>query len=207
MCLDIDLLTHWSLGDLDSILKVLSSILFYWLVSSDLLMIVPSDEWDLCEDKSTLVQVMTWCHYLSQCWPRSVSPYGVTGAQWVNYEACVLHVDGNVLGTPLLILEINDNPWWHQCLMTSHYLDQCWHHWGPLTFISAKKLLHQSRKCAWKLHISKCSFIPQGSVSDVSYAATPHSILSFDPWTGYNIVLSISLTHWPLEDLNQIFNK
>ena len=35
---------------------------------------------DLTEDKSTLVQVMAWCcqatsHYLSQCWPRSVSPY------------------------------------------------------------------------------------------------------------------------------------
>ena len=37
------------------------------------------------DDKSTLVQVMAWCrqapsHYLSQCWPRSMSPY----AQWVN---------------------------------------------------------------------------------------------------------------------------
>ena len=38
--------------------------------------------------KSTLVQVMTWCcqatsHYLSQCWPRSFSPYGVTRPQRV----------------------------------------------------------------------------------------------------------------------------
>ena len=38
-------LTHWPLGDLDLILKVLSSILLYWLVSSDLLMIMPSVEW------------------------------------------------------------------------------------------------------------------------------------------------------------------
>ena len=37
-------LTHWPLGDLDSIWKVLSSILFYWLVSSRLLMIMPLDE-------------------------------------------------------------------------------------------------------------------------------------------------------------------
>ena len=41
-------------------------------------------------DKSTLVQVMAWCrqatsHYLSQCWPRSMSPYGVTRPQWVNW--------------------------------------------------------------------------------------------------------------------------
>ena len=37
----------------------------------------------LTDDESTLVQVMAWCHqatshYLSQCWPRSLSPYGVT---------------------------------------------------------------------------------------------------------------------------------
>ena len=44
---------------------------------------------DLTDDKSTLVQVMAWCHqatrhYLSQCWPRSLLPYGVTRSQWVN---------------------------------------------------------------------------------------------------------------------------
>ena len=43
----------------------------------------------LTDDKSTLVQVMAWCrqatsHYLSQFWPRSMSPYGVTRPQWVN---------------------------------------------------------------------------------------------------------------------------
>ena len=32
---------------------------------------------------------MAWCrqatsHYLSQCWPRSLSPYGITKPQWVN---------------------------------------------------------------------------------------------------------------------------
>ena len=43
---------------------------------------------DLNDDKSTLVQVMAWCrqatsHYLSQCWPRSMSPNGVTRPQRV----------------------------------------------------------------------------------------------------------------------------
>ena len=38
-------------------------------------------------DKSTLVQVIAWCHqasshYLSQCWLISLSPYGVTRPQW-----------------------------------------------------------------------------------------------------------------------------
>ena len=50
-------LTHWPLGDFNLI--------------------------------STLVQVMAWCrqatsHYLSQCWPRSMLPNGVTRPQWVN---------------------------------------------------------------------------------------------------------------------------
>ena len=44
---------------------------------------------DFTDDQSTLVQVMAWCrqatsHYLSQCWPRSLSPYGVARPQWVN---------------------------------------------------------------------------------------------------------------------------
>ena len=46
-------------------------------------------QWDLMDDKLTLVQVMAWCrqatsHYLSQCWPSSMLPYGVTRPQWVN---------------------------------------------------------------------------------------------------------------------------
>ena len=41
------------------------------------------------DDMPTLVQVMAWCrqatsYYLSQCCPRSLSPYGVTRPQWVN---------------------------------------------------------------------------------------------------------------------------
>ena len=51
---------------------------------------------DLTDDKSTLVQVMAWCrqatsHYLSQCWPRYLSPYGVTRPQWVKLrrQMCV----------------------------------------------------------------------------------------------------------------------
>ena len=51
---------------------------------------MPQDLTDDNLDKSTLVQVMAWCrqatsHYLSQCWPRSMSPNGVTRPQWVKY--------------------------------------------------------------------------------------------------------------------------
>ena len=48
---------------------------------------------DLTDDKSTLIQVMAWCrqatsHYLGQCWPRSMSPYGITRPQWVKHTHC-----------------------------------------------------------------------------------------------------------------------
>ena len=44
------------------------------------------------DDKSTLVQLMAWCRQaisncLSQCWPRSMSPYGVIRPQWLNSNA------------------------------------------------------------------------------------------------------------------------
>ena len=46
---------------------------------------------DLTDDKSTLVQVMACCrqttsHYLNQCWPRFMSPYGVTRPRWINWS-------------------------------------------------------------------------------------------------------------------------
>ena len=58
-----------------------------WGISCEIALIWMS--LDFTDDQSTLVQVMAWCrqatsHYLSQCWPRSLSPYGVTGPQWVN---------------------------------------------------------------------------------------------------------------------------
>ena len=42
------------------------------------------------DGKSKLVQVMAWCrqatsHYLSQCWPRFLSPYGIIRLQRVTY--------------------------------------------------------------------------------------------------------------------------
>ena len=41
----------------------------------------------MIDNKPTLVQVMPWCrqatsHYPSQCWPRSMSPYGVSRPKW-----------------------------------------------------------------------------------------------------------------------------
>ena len=64
------------------------SVIDGWCVSWELAL-----RWmslNLTDDKSTLVQVMACCltapsHYLSQCWPRSLSPYGVIRPQWVKH--------------------------------------------------------------------------------------------------------------------------
>ena len=55
-----------------------------WGISCEIALIWMS--LNLPNDKSTLDQVMAWCrqatsHYLSQCWPRSMSPNGVTMPQ------------------------------------------------------------------------------------------------------------------------------
>ena len=51
---------------------------------------------DFTDDKSTSVQEMAWCrqttsHCLSQCWPRSRLPYGVTRPQWVIWKESIRH--------------------------------------------------------------------------------------------------------------------
>ena len=75
-----------------------------WGISSEIALIWMS--LDLTNDKSTLVQVMSWCHqatshYLSQCWPRSMLPYGVTRPQWVN--SLVPVIASQILCWPALV--------------------------------------------------------------------------------------------------------
>ena len=60
---------------------------------------------NLTNEKSTLDQVMAWCltapsHYLSQCWPRSMSPYAITRPQWVNevFYSLVLYAGIHIQG-------------------------------------------------------------------------------------------------------------
>ena len=45
---------------------------------------------------------MAWCcqsksHCLSQCWPRFMSPYGVTRPQWVNFNASIKKVSNYII--------------------------------------------------------------------------------------------------------------
>ena len=60
-----------------------------WGISSEITLIWTS--LDFTNDQSTLVQVMACCrqatsHYLSPCWPRSLSPSGVTRPKWVKEQ-------------------------------------------------------------------------------------------------------------------------
>ena len=67
----------------DWIFKLIS-VIDGWYITSEIVL-----RWmslDLSDDKSILVQVMAWCHqatshYLSQCGPRSLSPYGIIRPQ------------------------------------------------------------------------------------------------------------------------------
>ena len=82
-------LPHWLLGDFN---KIFDQVIFKlilltdgWGISSDFAL-----RWISLNDKSTLVQVMTWCrqawtHHMSQCWPWSVALLGhneVIGSFW-----------------------------------------------------------------------------------------------------------------------------
>ena len=74
------LLIHWSLTDVEVTLKVLYPDAFYKSVSFafHVISLVPQYRGD---DKSTLVQVIAWCHQasshcLGRCWHRCISPHG-----------------------------------------------------------------------------------------------------------------------------------
>ena len=85
-----------------------------WCISCEIALLWISQ--DFTDGQARLVQVMDWCrqatsHYLSQCWPRSLSPYGVTTPQWVKYSS-------QVQVMPLLMA------WWHQA--ARHRVIQSW---------------------------------------------------------------------------------
>ena len=126
-----------------------------WLISCEIAL-----RWmslDLFDGKSTLVQTMAWCHqatshYLSQCWPRALSLYGITRPQEVNtlrprQNGChfadnifkCIFLNENVRISLKISLGFVRKVWINNipalvqimawCLpgdMTSHYLDQWW---------------------------------------------------------------------------------
>ena len=99
------------------ILHTLSLINYKWL-SLCYSLIDSLSSWRLKWNLSNLILVMALCHqainhFLSQCWPVSMSPYGVTRPQWVS---CI-YISGNV---DMYIRKFKKNiyllfsiiPWW-----------------------------------------------------------------------------------------------
>ena len=106
--------------------------------------------------KLSLVQVMAWClrapsHYLSQCWLRFVSHFGVTRLQTQHKNLCIRYLNVMI---------------WHQWCqvappMPRHYLYQCCHSiqpadvktlpWPMLSIIFNQKLSanHLNLCCIW----------------------------------------------------------
>ena len=95
---------------------------------------------DLNDEKSTLVQVMAWCrqatsHYLSQCWPRSLSPYGVIKPQWVNWHKLVMlhwHFCNRI--NPLRAIFFRGNINIYSCYLIAPH----WHDTGSWNLSSCK---------------------------------------------------------------------
>ena len=129
-----------------------------WGISCEITLIWMSV--DFTDDHSTLAQVMAWCrqatsHYLSQCWPRSLSPYGVTRPQWMKrLGACHLQVANLQLSCSDLQLSCSDLTTWpsirilatvmtsRQYIPLNYMWISLWHH--PIYYV----MLHTAmQKC------------------------------------------------------------
>ena len=74
---------------------------------------------EFTDDQSTSVQVMAWCcwatsYCLIQCWPRSLSPYGVTRPEWVNWCYCISFRRCSSSHSCILLRQLNVDRIWEQ---------------------------------------------------------------------------------------------
>ena len=109
-----------------------------WGISFEIAIILMSP--DFTNNQSTLVQVMAWycqttSHYLSQCWPRSLSLYGVTRPEWVNGDSgrwicqiSPIHMYYPVCDSTLQNLMLKPTGHWMDCHL--HLLIHCIIWWG-----------------------------------------------------------------------------
>ena len=149
-------------------------------------MIMPADEChrtllmqDLTDDKSTLVQVTTWCrqapsHYLSQCWLNSLSPYGVARPQWIDklrpaqkgrclrdiiFKCIFLSPVSKYTSylAPLLLTWFNFNPSMDKPLHQLYSVE-----WNYLS-------IHKLRQCTVEVWERKSNFIPHFTGYVITY--------------------------------------
>ena len=145
----------------------------------------------LTDDKSTLVQVMAWCrqatsHYLSQCWPRLMSPNGITRPQWVKlhtqkqdmYQIITMYNTSQELWMVCLLLwlvnmqiKIYHTGLWHRhcgnyMSRTQLWIPQC------LCHSSFKLRLHRTRQAVWLRRDSRAAKIETEEYNRSVYTAT-----------------------------------
>ena len=132
---------------------------------------------DLSDDKLTLFQVMAWCclattsHYLSQCWPRSMSPNGVTRSQSVNLFS--LYIDPFNCDKPIKTAKHEYEKWYknnngdyfimfmvfstdfiHECFNCNLILDISYHQFRWIYIVSTCKTSCISRTKFQNLNVS-----------------------------------------------------
>ena len=130
---------------------------------------------------------MAWCcqassHYLNQCWPRSLLPYGVTRPQWVKSLAQINVICWH-LGKRWITERLNCGLFGPKPLPEAK-LNYCQPR--PWKQISVKfwwKHNHfQSRECIWKCPVGHGGHLVWALVSENKKKQFPQSIQSsYDP--------------------------
>ena len=139
----ISVLTLWTLGGLNQIsgqvIFKLISVIYDWSICFEIYL-----GWfslGLTHDKWTLVQVMAWCHqatshYLSQCWPRFMSPYGVTRPKRV----IKCHLSGNYRECEYIFIKKIIDLARQGLINPSSVIQNCVYGWKFVNFVSADAL-------------------------------------------------------------------
>ena len=95
---------------------------------------------DFTYDSSTLVQVSL---YLSQCSPRSLSPYGVTMPQWVKAAICC----GKIVSCSIYMRPAKVTRLLNQWILQRHQGHRLSHATSLVSFLSGSLYLHVELSC------------------------------------------------------------
>ena len=87
-------------------------------------------------------------HYLRQCWPRSLPPYGITRPQWVNPQKSLFYLASLLATTSLWnFVQVSNWIWTKLFLCIIMLSESCCSTVNDLTLLSILKM--QSRAMPW----------------------------------------------------------
>ena len=135
---------------------------------------------DLTRNKASLLQVMAWClmapgHYLNQCWPSSMTPYGITKPKWVDSlwpsDTIWHHISWSTLAQVIVC--------W--LMAPSHYLNQYWFIIMGLCVIHLRAISQLVLKLLFciltlKIVLLKFPYLPAPEVNELTHSGlvTPY---------------------------------